>query len=188
MKKLALIVLIVSSCFTGSYQTKNTRFLDFVKGLQDFKVPLTFSRMIEEVEFNDKEKRLQLEEWKYLKTDNKLWPFQRDYYYESYGKIPLKNGLIGIIYKRSYLPSDITKEKGEFVLAIFTKEGKSISSLPIQGAYGDDISFFGVINQNYEISINFEIYSLNKTTKKSEVKKRLEKYRIKDSGEIEKYS
>lgn len=185
MKKLTLIVLIIVNSLAGSCQTNNTGFSNLVKDLHEFNAPISSTKMAKEVAFEEISKKLSAEDWKYLKLDSKTWPFQKYYSYEGLGKLKLNTSVVGVIYKRSYFPNDISKEKSEIVLATF-KDGKLVSSLPIQGFYGDDITFSSTINQSFEITINHEILKYNKTAKGSDSVKRTEKYAIKRSGEIEK--
>jgi len=187
MKKAYLVFVLLINFMSASCQVKDEAFLKFSNNLQSFELPLVTSEMSKEVSFNETAKSLTNAEHAYFKLNGKDWAIGKNYSYEGYGKINLSNNLIGVIYKRSYLPDNILEEKSETVLAIFTDAGELIQSLPIQGYYGDDTSFTSRISLDKEITINYETLTYNKSTDATIPKKYIERYKIKDSGEIQKF-
>ena len=122
---------------------------------------------------------------KFLLANDDIWIYDYDFYYNTGCRFKIESSFIGLIYFRAYLPENIMEEKAESVLCIFNKKGQLISSLPIQGGIGDDLTFRGEINEKYEITIWYTEYSLDKDGE-SIIKKRTEHYKILPLGKIEK--
>jgi hypothetical protein len=95
----------------------------------------------------------------YLRTPtDTIWKYGNDFQYRFGGKFELHNNIICLFYGRYYMPDDIDKQVGEIVLCVFNKEGRLVSSLPISGGYGDELTFTSKITDKGLIEIDFHDY------------------------------
>ena len=146
----------------------------------EYTVPIDISEMIGKVHFDGKSVVLSEEECNMLNAFNENWLNESSYSYKSYCYFRLNENLIGIIYNRSFYPTEINNEKSEYILVIIDRDEKFISSIPVQGSYGDDEAFFGQINENFEIMITGEIFKENEKIERTK-----SIYIIKNDGVIE---
>ncbi|MCK4662993.1 MAG: hypothetical protein KAT68_09025 [Bacteroidales bacterium] len=178
MKNILILLICLIAC---NAQTVNQKTKSILTKTAEYNLPINISDMIGEIHMNEKSYNLTETECINLKAFNEDWLNNKSYSYRSFCYFKLNNDLLGIIYNRSYYPIDILDEKSEYILSIINKNDELISSILVQGSYGDEQVFFGTINKNYEITI------FNETTdEKGEIEVTKSKYVIKENGTIEK--
>jgi hypothetical protein len=172
---LGIIILLIS--FSCNSQTKEL-YQSFSEKFEICDLPIKGEEL-------PKGNDISKEEFDLFVRDSELWKYAEDYYYNASVKFSLKGGIYALIYIRSFYPESIENEKMEFVLVTFDCDGKKISSLPLHGISGDEFSFYGKIDQDYQISISSQKYVLDEDTGESITVLNELKYQIqKDSGEI----
>jgi hypothetical protein len=93
---------------------------------------------------------------KYLKKlEDTTWIFAENYDYTFGGKFNVNSEIIGVFYRRDYMPDDINKQIGEVILCTFNQKGNLISSVPIAGGYGDTITFSSIIYNSKDIEVSY---------------------------------
>lgn len=177
MFKIYLGGLLLLVSFACNSQTKKV-FYNFSEGFEECDLPilgedLPKGRNISELEFN------------LFIGASDLWVYGGDFFYNTSVRFMLENSLTVLLYVRSFYPENIGDEKMEFVLTIFDHDGTKISSLPLHGIYGDESTFYGVIDKDYQIKINSQKYTIdNKSGESITVTKEYSYQICKDSGKI----
>lgn len=179
MQTLKINIGIILFLFSlTSCSQSNEFFQNFKSKFMDCELPIKGEDL-------SKGDNISKEEFDSFTLESELWKYEDDYYYNSSVKFPLDNNIHGYIYIRSYYPDSIENEKMEIVLVTFDKDGNIISSLPIHGIHGDESVFYGSIDKNYYINIDFQKFSIDNNTGESVILKDKLKYQImKNSGKI----
>jgi len=180
-----VLVFCISVIFvtTSNCQDKSARFKNFVTKFTKVELPIDVSNVTGELFSNDLMQSIQKSDWSaFLNTDGGDWKYLDGYDYKTAFSFSFDN-LIVLAYHRAYYPDNILDERSEYVINIYD-QGELLSTLPVQGIYGDDETFFCFINEDLEITITRETFSLN-SSNESEMKSIVEKYRINlDTGKI----
>lgn len=180
MQKVILIngILVLLISFTCCSQT-NDSFNEFRNKFNDCELPLDGEDLADG-------QIISSEEFDLFSLGSEFWLYEGDYYYNSSVKFKLDNEIYALIYIRSYYPDNIENEKKEAVLATFDNNGEIVSSLPIHGIHGDNLTFYGNIDAQYFVTINFQKFEIDNKTGESIVIKNETKYKIiKETGKIE---
>ncbi|MCC2548203.1 hypothetical protein LJY25_17265 [Hymenobacter sp. BT175] len=184
MKNFLFIIYLVFASGSAVCQTDSEQFSKFISALGYLDIPLVSSDVSKSAAFNETARSLSANEWLYFGVDKNTWPIHKDYSYEAIGKFMVKRGFVGVIYRCSYEPIDIVKEKHELILVVYKKNGALVSWISIQGNHDDELHFFGNINKYNEIIINYEYFNINAKNKKSKVVRKTKKYVIDKDGKI----
>lgn len=177
-----IFLVVVSYSYDAAAQ--DNELLSFLNKFEWSELPVDINDGCGSRNANDESNISENEALLYLGIDGDLWKYHSDFYYNTGCKFHVGDDKIGVIFYRAFLPFDFSKQVAESVLLILDKSGESISSIPIQGSKGDDMTYAGSISKEMEIVIKYEELKLNESGD-SDFVKSIKRYRIApESGEI----
>jgi len=182
MRKILIFVSVISVALAASCSGQKSLFKDFKEKFPLKELPLRIPHDCSERSANDPSNLTQAELVDILKLETGVWKYSDEYYYNTGCRFTVSNGIEAILYFRSYLPFDFSKQKSECVLAVF-RNGQLADNLVIQGSIGDDLSFKSTITKELEITVLFEKLTLDESGE-SNAAMNAERYSINGRGKI----
>jgi hypothetical protein len=182
MIRILVLGVVISLTIATSCLGQRKLFKDFKEKFPLKELPLSIPQDCSDRSANDPSDISQVELSELLKLNTDFWQTGDEFYYNTGCRITISNDLDAILYYRSYLPFDFSKQISECVLAVF-QEGHLVDTLTVQGSVGDDLSFKSFINKDLKIIVMFEKLTLDKSGK-SIIATNTEKYSINGKGEI----
>lgn len=158
-KKLFVLCCILISINCSGYPNSNNFDL-FLSNFADFDYPLNPTEFIVDREAKLQSKSILKKDYDdFLRESNDtFWRFKPFFEYSYGGKKKLNNYWI-LFYSRSFVPDDVNLQKSEIVLLIFTLNGTKVSSLPVAGGYGDNLTFLSIIDGSNDILVKYTQYN-----------------------------
>ncbi|MCF8381866.1 MAG: hypothetical protein K9H49_20025 [Bacteroidales bacterium] len=155
--KNIVVSLIIAFLFMNC-QSDKSMFDNLLSNTFKCDLPINISNIVGETHKNGASKKLTEDECVLLNVFDEGWQKTKFYSYKVLCYFERKPNLICLVYSRAYYPKEFIDEKNEIILSILNNDGKLISSLPVQGSYGDNEVFFGNIDEKFNISVNSEKY------------------------------
>lgn len=184
MRRILMFTAVILGALTTSCAGQKSFYEDFVEKFPIKELPLSIPHDCSDRSANDPSNLTETEVTEILKLDADVWKNTNDYYYNTGCRFVISNDLEAILYFRSYLPFDFSKQKSECVIAVFHNE-QMIDTLPIQGSIGDELTFKSSITKKLGITISYEKLTLDESGRTNLINS-IESYSINDRGEINK--
>lgn len=182
MKRILVFAAVILMALAASCSGQKNLFGDFKEKFPLMELPLRVPYDCSDRYANDPSNLSQVELIELLKLDTDVWKTGDEYYYNTGCRFTVDKEVEAILYYRSYLPFDFSKQKSECVLAIFRND-QLADSLVIQGHVGDDLSFNSTISKELEITVQFEQLTLDEGGE-SHSTTNTERYSINGRGDI----
>ncbi|MFA8301430.1 MAG: hypothetical protein ACEPOV_14780 [Hyphomicrobiales bacterium] len=150
-----ILIIITFSC--NSQNLENKKFNDFLNKFKKSELPIATDTLSINIELTINEAKIYLS-----KIDSEFWKFEDNFYYYACNYLFLKKSLKGLIFSRVFDSGQIHDYRQEYILVCIDENREFISSIVIGGSSdftnGNEITFFGELNLDYEISIKKESY------------------------------